>query len=518
MKKMWKKIIALAAAVLMIVGMLPAAVMADTIIPGGSNSIKTGTVTIKKTEPGVEGDTVTYKPVANAIFSFYKIAALIPGETAGTYASWSTANDKYTSALGDLDAYGNYSASQIEAKAADFQKIITDYKIAATTTVTTTDAAEGVTTSALELGYYLVVETTTPAGYIASKPFFVAVPSTNAYGTAWEYDVSVQPKNTTATVKKEIITDDKGTTTSDTVGVNDTVNYKITTTMPSYDDSYNQDTLLFKVSDNMSGGLDLQDSIKVYVDGKEMNAQNDDSSKNYTLQKSEHTFTITFEPTVISANKGKSVVVTYSGKVNEGAIVGINGNTNKAKIEYNNKPDSTAYAESTTLKVYTFDIEILKKGEGTDAQALQGAEFKLYTDNTCTREVTDVTGKDSKGKFITGNEGKVTFGKLDAGTYYLKEVKAPSGYTLLTNPIKIEIIALNGTDGKPDGKCDVKVDGQNKSQSLATGIVLVEVTNHKGFTLPATGGMGTYLFTIGGVVLMAGAVVLLLAMRRKKAN
>ena len=47
-------------------------------------------------------------------------------------------------------------------------------------------------------------------------------------------------------------------------------------------------------------------------------------------------------------------------------------------------------------------------------------------------------------------------------------------------------------------------------------VISLDITNNKGFNLPATGGMGTYLFTIGGLVIMAGAALLLIASRKKE--
>lgn len=518
MKKMWKRVLAIATAMLILAGMLPTAVMgAAEDGPQVAPKIL-GSVTINKTEPIVGSETP--KPVPGAEFSFYKILSVTAPDEPGVYAEWELANELYKETVGNPDDLGNYDAKALEAKYANLQKIVEDNKIEPTAVVTT-DKDGQAKASSLPLGWYLVLETKVPAGYIAGRPFMVAVPSTDNYndpdnekpGTEWVYDIVVQPKNQAATIDKAIVVDN-ATTSSDTVGVGDVVNYQLNTTMPTYDDSYDEASLVFKINDTMSAGLTLNNSISVSIGGAAAALGTD-----YTMEAKENltdnkTFEIIFKSATIAGNMGAPVVVNYSATVNENAVVGEAGNTNTARIVFENAPGSSTSGSSSIIKVYTFDIQLNKKGESN--AALAGAEFKIYSDAECKTEVTNVTGKDTNGKFISDKDGKISFGKLDAGTYYLKEVKSPAGYTLLANPIKIEIIA-GLTNNKPDGSCTFKIDDELQTGTIRNGIVPVNVVNHKGFTLPTTGGMGTYLFTIGGLILMAGAVILLVAMKKKKA-
>lgn len=207
------------------------------------------------------------------------------------------------------------------------------------------------------------------------------------------------------------------------------------------------------------------------------------------------------------------MVVTYTAVVNKDAVY---KNGNEAGITYNNEPGSTTDADSGEKDVYTYTIDLTKIGEGKDANGLNGASFTLQKEGEDSITVvvngteTTVTG-DKELATATYNEvdGKLVFHGLSEGTYTLKEVKTPSGYSLLANPITIVITAAE------DGTLtSATVDGEEVSSN--NGTISVTVENHKGFSLPETGGMGTYLFTIGGLAIMVGAVALLVASKRKR--
>ena len=103
----------------------------------------------------------------------------------------------------------------------------------------------------------------------------------------------------------------------------------------------------------------------------------------------------------------------------------------------------------------------------------------------------------------------LTLSGLDADTYYLTETKAPDGYNKLGSPIEITI-----TDTDPaDGIVNDGADGANG----ADGYVEQTVKNSDGFQLPTTGGIGTILFTAGGILLMGlGVIVLVFVILRRR--
>ena len=107
----------------------------------------------------------------------------------------------------------------------------------------------------------------------------------------------------------------------------------------------------------------------------------------------------------------------------------------------------------------------------------------FYADAELTEKVTECT---------TGEDGKILMYGLSYGTYYIVETKAPGGYNLLTEPVAVEI---------------------NGESHLEESVVTVYNTK---FLLPETGGMGTGLFTVFGLVCIGGALVISVTCLRKK--
>ena len=126
----------------------------------------------------------------------------------------------------------------------------------------------------------------------------------------------------------------------------------------------------------------------------------------------------------------------------------------------------------------------------------------------------------------SGADGKFVIAGLDAGSYYLRETKAPAGYNLLKNDISVTITAtLDKSENNPaltELKLSVKDDktgaeATESNGSVDTGIVATNVVNNSGTELPSTGGMGTTIFYVLGSILVIGAVVLLITKKRMSA-
>ena len=135
-------------------------------------------------------------------------------------------------------------------------------------------------------------------------------------------------------------------------------------------------------------------------------------------------------------------------------------------------------------------------------------------------------GTDGNGKGILVSDVDGLFGVsgLDAGTYYLEEVKAPAGYNLLKDPVKLTIDAeISEWDAEANqpptiGRLDLITEGENGEAPTPgdkdKGTVSLEVQNNMGALLPSTGGMGTTLFYIAGAALVLAAGVLFMMKRR----
>ena len=103
--------------------------------------------------------------------------------------------------------------------------------------------------------------------------------------------------------------------------------------------------------------------------------------------------------------------------------------------------------------------------------------------------------------YITTVNGQLEIRGFDANTnYYLEETKAPDGYHKLAERVEIAVKEANL-------EAEFNQDGTYKDGG-------VHVINKAGDLLPSTGGMGTTLFYVIGIVLVAGAAVLLIARKR----
>lgn len=502
MKKLWKKLLAVTTAVMMAITLLPAMANAESTI---TNPQAKGSLTINKTTDKQDADG-KYPGLGGAEFTIYKVASLEPG-TNGKYKAWKLTED-FASLNLTSDTLGSISTADLEAKANEAKAIAS--KLTGQKQVTADGTGETrkgeATFSELELGYYLVVETKTPSKYVASKPFFVSIPETvtTADGSTWNYDVSVSPKN-------QGIPDTDKVPDKKTVGVGDKVTYTITgPTIPNYDEAYNETTLKYEITDTLSTGLTFakdEADLKVYT--KDVNSPLvEDKDYTFAYNSTANKITISLIPSKIRDLKGEAIHVKYTVTVNENAVVGSAGTINKAEVKYTNNPDGTTDGSKKEVKVYSFKIKINKKKD--NGSALKGAKFGLYRDAACTDKIAEAT---------SGDDGVINFGdasKLAAGTYYLKELQAPSGYSALTSVVKVVISTDTPNDNTTyDFKYSMNEGEEN--DVAKDGVISLDITNNKGFNLPATGGMGTYLFTIGGLVIMAAAALLLIASKKRRA-
>ena len=464
------------------------------------------------------------KPLQGAGYSLYKVMSLDQDNSTSKYTY--TPVPAFAEVLKGVtaDALEGYSAQQIEALATKLEKVSKGNE--PDHGEIKTDRTGKAEFTNLDLGYYLVVETTVPSGYmVTGNPFLVALPQTSADGSAWEYAVTAKPKNQNLSIDKKIDTTAKkenGISKDGTVSVGDYVPYQITTKIPGYDNPiFAANTVKFMITDVMSDGLKAVDDtahpVKVMV-GAEAAVKGQD----YTLTINDAATGIIPDLTIEFTSdflKGKganqNVTVTYFAQVTDKAVAGMAGNTNKPYLDFTNKPgQDTGHVEGPKeVKVYTFDINVVKFTEEDGQKALEGANFELH------KNAPD--GDLVQTEKTSGTNGQLSFEKLDEGVYYLVETKAPNGYTLLANPIKVEIIANKNTDIATDGSFTLKINNEEITETTGryisykdetNGDSVVAVENHKGFSLPATGGMGIVLFLAVGIT---GIVVVSFLLTRK---
>lgn len=189
--------------------------------------------------------------------------------------------------------------------------------------------------------------------------------------------------------------------------------------------------------------------------------------------------------------------------------------TNKGEDEKTISPDP-----DKEVKVFTYGIDLTKKGEGTDV--LEGVKFELTnSENQPVNVLKNGTNNfytpgGTSNEITTDNKGEIHIRGLKPGTYKLTETKTNDGYVLLKDPVVIVITPTNAETGAATatvGSKDVTMTDDNGS---LTAKVPLTVVNSKGFDLPATGGRGIALFTIAGIAIVVAAGTLLFMRKRSK--
>ena len=329
--------------------------------------------------------------------------------------------------------------------------------------------------------------------------------------------------------------------------IGDTVTYQLTSKVP---DMTGYKSYTFKFTDTLSKGLDLKAILSVKVGDTELKAGKTGDNTylpTYTTNDNgTHTLTISFNDFYnnFMNRTGETITVVYTATLNKDAVIGMNPNTNKAVVEYSNDPKSegTGTSEPSIVDVHTFNFTIFKYYLKDAAKTgLAKAEFELYKangevagDKVNIKKVTDggeyrvATPEEAAVEgfksdiIVSGTNGKVLVKGLDAGTYYLRETKAPEGYNKLLSDIKIEIKpAYDETTGK---LTSYSVDyTYNGTKTPGTAITSkdnspeVAVENKTGAQLPSTGSKGALMVTLAGIVLF-GALTASKAFGKKKAN
>lgn len=429
--------------------------------------------------------------------------------------------------------------------------------------------------SNLDYGLYVVVETDVTDAKINDKPvsitwqtqpYVVALPS--YVDGKWNENVIVNTKNSIddATLEKKVVTNYHGgtilttdleTADTDITQGNDVVEFYLKMKIPQIPGEDKEENVKegsdssvtrFNINDHASKAYKINENdFKIFCNEVELNATDyqistspinkDGYYNNGTAIKIELTSTGLNKITNASKASAKEsyLHVYYLASVNNQVVVGPgggqSGNPNRAQLTYcisNNSPKNTAWDTVTT---YTFGFDVLKKldDQNISSEVAEQVQFVLYSQKNGQKTYYTFENNTNNQYYLTGstsnedeatrispvNESKVSVYGLEEGTYYLEEVKTIDGYHILKEPLEVIITAQKGVNNFV-GRSD-EYTGLLMQENDNDGIASYEVINTKGFEIPATGGMGVWLFVLGGMsIIVIGATYFYVSGRKKK--
>ena len=435
--------------------------------------------------------------------------------------------------------------------------------------MTETDATGHTSASDMEQGLYLVVETCVPENVTSTcNPFFVSLPMTTIDGTAWNYDVTVYPKNQTGNpTLDKTVREDKNSTGKNTgsltditggyahtasASIGDTVDYQIISTMPTITSKASA-LSEYAYVDTMSKGIKYNkndvaieffkdsgctDKITTWAeDSGKFTVAYDDAQNIMTIRMTEAGLSEINEAATVytdSVKRGYSdctMRITYAATLTaDAATYGDRDNPNRVKLTW--KRTNTTYYDTLEdcCHVYVYAIDLIKQFSDNNG-TFGKVKFIAYNDTdgyyikaNMEGEVYNVTGftsnKSEATMLIPNLKGHIILRGIEDDTYTLTEVATDKSYVLLRDPVKIMVIT------KEDGACErcgaalltasATVNGEPVSMTDANAVVPLRIINNPGFDLPKTGGYGVWMYTVGGVLLLGAAAFIVIRSRKHK--
>ena len=431
-----------------------------------------------------------------------------------------------------------------------------------------TDVTGHTSASDMEQGLYLVVETCVPENVTSTcNPFFVSLPMTTIDGTAWNYDVTVYPKNQTGnpTLDKTVredknstgkntgsltdITDGYAHTASASIG--DTVDYQIISTLPTITSKASA-LSEYTYVDTLSKGIRYNkndvvieffrdagctDKITTWAeDSGKFTVAYDDAQNIMTIRMTEAGLSEINEAAAVYADSVKrgysdcAMRITYAATLTADAQMGDTDNPNEVVLTW--KRTNTTYYDTLEdcCHVYTYGIDVLKQFSDNGGN-VRNVKFRLHNDTDDVFMIADLKDgvyyakgfaakKSDATTFIPNAQGHIVVKGLEGDAYSLTEIATDKGYVLLKDAVKIIIkTSENGQCEKCGAKlltASATVNGKDASMTDGNAIVPLTVINNPGFDLPKTGGYGTWMFTVGGVALLGAAAFIVIRSRKHK--
>ena len=434
--------------------------------------------------------------------------------------------------------------------------------------MTETDVTGHTFASDMEQGLYLVVETRVPENVTSTcNPFLVSLPMTSIDGAAWNYDVTVYPKNQTGnpdlekTVREAKNSTGKNTGSltditdgyahTATASVGDVVDYQIISTLATIT-SKASSLSEYTYVDTLSKGIKYNkndvvieffkaagctDKIATWAENSgKFAVAYDDTANTMTIRMTDTGLAEINEAATVytdSVKRGYSdctMRITYAATLTADAKMGDTDNPNGVVLTWRRTNNTYFDTLKDCCHVFTYGIDVLKQfsdGKGD----IQDVKFLLHNDSDNCYIIADLkdgiyyakgitTKKSDATTFVPNSSGHIIVKGLEDDSYSLTETATDKGYVLLKDAVKIIIKANeNGQCEKCSAKlltASATVNSKDITMTEGNAIVPLTVVNNPGFDLPKTGGYGVWMYTVGGVLLLGAAVFIVIRSRKHK--
>lgn len=488
-----------------------------------------------------------------AIFTAYKLLNIenvngmlkvtIPDDAKPFWNSYTGKASGVDATVGDiknkikLEGDAANQSSAIISKFLTFMGTSSDTKPAEIPSTAVTEGKAQITT---DFGFYAILQTGAPVdGYIASAPVLACLPMQDPDdNTTWLRTFTIVPKDDTISVTKKVHASDESDFKDETItNIGDTVTYEIIAELPEYGTDIVNNGITYTLTDELPSGVTIDEgTLKVTIERKGETTFGDTTLATASYNSGNRTITLTVTDYANNINtQYDKIKITYNAVLNKDAVIEDSGNVNNVTLTYSSYVGQT---ETTTAdaKVYTMGLDI-KKIDETSKAALADAEFEVHKTSDgsdAAIQFVEITGEDGIKRYRVATQaeindgsvkkvttikvtdtgdakGKLKLDGLDNTKYYFKETKAPSGYNLPKNLVEVDVqpTAYTGAENHGD------YNGTGTELDFDSNRLLKEITNTTGIDLPVTGGIGTVLFTIVGLLLMAGAAYFLFFSRKR---
>lgn len=452
-------------------------------------------------------------------FKAYQIFAGDLNEGTLSNVTWgkNVTGDTFLAALQSEDPtnYGSCTDAKAVAEVLSNSKALAnDFAKIAAKHVTGTPATGTGSVTLPSAGYYLIVDTTDVAGEHDAK-------NLSLLKVSGATTVTPQVKTDIPTLEKKV--QDKNDSTGNTTDWQDSADYDIGDIIPykltaTLGELKNYNTYYVKFVDTMTNLTYVTGSATVQIDnGTPL------TPSQYKLTWDETSKTLAIEIAnvkALGADNNSVITVEYNATLDSSAAIGSTGNPNSAYLVFSNNPNGEGTGKTPEDKNIVFTYKVDANKVDPEDNSLPGAAFELF------KKVKDSSGnltweskgimnatKHEDGTYTITDATKMNFewNGIDDGDYKLVEVVTPAGYNTMAE-LLFTVTATHSETA--DNPVLITLSSDAFTGDVSTGVLTSQIINHRGTTLPGTGGIGTTIFYVIGGGLMVAAAILLITKKR----